>query len=104
MSVLGIAAGPDQIADGTDPSVLATVDSDGNLQEVSKGIDQAGQTRTSRLGPGGEQEIGSQAVLLAILVELRTITSLLTAIGSGQVVMDDPDQYREDADKIQLAS
>ena len=43
MSIIGIAAGPEQIADGEDPSLLAKVDEDGNVAVGASGVNPSGE-------------------------------------------------------------
>lgn len=98
MGVLGIAAGPDQIADGDDPSLLAAVDADGNLRAKQFGQDAAGGQREQRLDGGGRVTLGSAEVFVALLIEMRIQTQYLAAIASGQTLTDDPETLRQDAD------
>ena len=70
MSVRGIAAGPDQIADGTDASLLASVDKDGNLAAVGKGIDQSGVAQSIRIDDATELLRQNLLVSRAILMVL----------------------------------
>lgn len=98
MSILGIAAGPDQIADGKDPSRLAEVDQYGNLSEISKGLGPAGFHKVLRTDAGGKLILSDTELLKAILIEMRIQTQFLAAIAAGQIANDDPDTLRLDAD------
>ena len=98
MGVIGVAAGPDQIADGTNPNQLASVTSSGDVVTLRKGIDQDGVERIQRVASDGDMQIWSHEVLVAILVELRTMNNILAAIGAGMPTLDDPQAYRDDGD------
>ena len=69
MTIIGIAAGPDQLADGEDPSVLAKVDADGNVGVIG-GVDQ--NARAARIPVYDDNELLRQnlAVSKAILLVL----------------------------------
>lgn len=104
MGVLGIANGPDQIADRTDPSLSAAVDADGNLRARQIGQDPAGTQREQILDAGGAVVSASHAVLLAQLVEMMIANTYLYALASGQIVTDDPETLRRDADVTGLVA
>lgn len=102
MGIQGVQAGPDQIADGSDPSVLATVVKGvtGNLVEsFQEGLDtQTGVIRPVAVDPSGKQVWSDTDKLTAILVEMRIHTMYLAAIAGGYTMTDDPDALRADAD------
>ena len=92
MSVIGIAEGPEQIADGTDPSQLAEVDADGNLSVLSKGVDENGTARAIAVDPSGRLTLSVSEILMAILVELKTLNMLHASTLSDS----DPQSIREE--------
>lgn len=102
MGIQGVQAGPDQIADGNDPSILATVvkGATGNLVEsFQEGIDtQTGAIRPVAVDPGGKQVLSDTDKLTLMLVEMRIQTQYLAAIAGGLVMTDEPDTLRADAD------
>lgn len=69
MGIIGIAAGPDQIADGEDPSLVTKVDSDGNLA-VSAGMDVNGKPTRIVVDDSNELLRQNLAVSKAILLVL----------------------------------
>lgn len=99
MSIIGVVAGPEQIADGTVPSQLAKVDEFGNESVLEHGEDQAGRKRRIRTAPDGSQQLASDGILAAILIELQILNKNIVALGAGQIVTDDPDLDRLDADR-----
>ena len=97
MAIHGIAAGPDTIADGVDPTRLVTVDEDGNLSVAGKAlnIDNGGNVAIA-VDSAGRLVLSESENIQGILVELRTLTALIAAIGSGQIVgADDHETLRE---------
>jgi len=89
-SIRGIAAGPGTISDGHDPTKLVTVDDDGNLSVDGKALNTAtGETSRIALDAGGRLILSDTDTFSAVLVELRTLTALIAAIGSGQPVASD---------------
>ena len=103
MSINGIAAGPDQIADGEDPSLLAKVDSNKRLHVNAQTVNQDGVNRSILVDSTGRTVISDSDKLTAILIEMRIQTQLLAALVAGQIANDDPDDLRRDADVTGLA-
>ena len=103
MSIQGIAAGADQIADGEDPSILATVDENGDLHVTSNTVTQDGVSRSIATDSMGRAISSDSDKLTAILIEMRIQTEFLRAIAAGQISIDDPDMLRLEADATGLA-
>lgn len=104
---IGVQAGPDQIADGKDPSVLVSVvpAADGsNAQETfGFGIDsQTGAKRASVVDAAGRAVISDTDKLTLILLEMRLQTFYLAEIAAGRIVADDPEVLRSDFDATGL--
>lgn len=96
----GIAGAPSwmQIVDKTNPANIGAVDRDGNVSTLGHTTDQAGQARALRSAPDGSVQLASEAILAALLIEMRIQTKLLSAIAQGLIDKDDPDLDRRDAD------
>lgn len=104
MAIHGIAAGPDNIADGEDPSLLATVDDQGNLHVTPQTVDQNGSVRSIAIDAAGRIITSDSDKLTAILIELRVLNQNLAALVAGQVATDDLDVLRLDAAASGLAN
>jgi len=89
--IQGIAAGgPVAIADGVDPTKIVTVDADGNLSVNGHALNvDTGQTSAIAVDAGGRLILSDTDNIKGMLVELRTLTALIAAIGSGQLVEAD---------------
>ena len=70
MTMIGIAEGPAQLADGEDPSRLAKVDEDGNVSVAASAIDQSGKVAPLRVDDSNELLRLNLAVSRAILLVL----------------------------------
>ena len=69
--IIGIAAGPDQIADGTDPSILAKVDAAGNVSVTTNAMDASGAIVPLRADDSNEilrQSLSVSRAMLLVLV------------------------------------
>ena len=98
MGILGVAAGPDVIADEDNPSQTVNVDQYGFVGTVEQGIDPSGTYHTQRVTAGGQAMQGDAEIMLAILTELRTLNAMIAAIGAGQSTTGNPDHFRVDVD------
>jgi adhesin HecA-like repeat protein len=89
----GIAGSPTQLADGTDPNIVATVYSDGSVKVRGATLNVAGGTVEGRADFDGATVISSADVLKAILIELRVLTNVMM---QAALMTDDPEQLRRD--------
>ena len=72
MTIIGIAAGPDQLADGEDPSLLAKVDDDGNVAVSVSALDESGDVAPLRVDNSNELLRQNLMVSKAILFVLSS--------------------------------
>ena len=95
MSVRGIAAGPDQIADGIDPTLLAEVNADKALRVQGGSTDPAGTIQNVRVDSDGRMVMSSADMIRELLIEMR----LLTEIFAESHFITDIEFRRADIDK-----
>lgn len=93
MSTQGVQQGPDQIADGVNPSLLASVDASGAVEALQDAITPSGREVAVHATEGGDTVLGSDWLFGMLLVELRLMNYLL-AIGHN--VTEDLDLLRAD--------
>lgn len=89
----GVSGSPTQLGDGTDPTLLAQVYSDGSVKVRGATLDPSGNTVENRAGFDGATRITSDDVLKAILIELRVLTRVMMQTA---LIPDDPEQWRQD--------
>ena len=103
---IGVQAGPDQIADGQNPTLLETVVPGvaGNAAlNYNQGLDQqTGAIRPQAADPSGRTVLSDTDKLTLLLIEARIQTYFLSCIAAGIVATDDPDALRLDADQTGL--
>src|SRR3990167_11210420 len=77
MGTRGIAAGPEPIADGIDPTLLAEV-TDDNALKVSGGFtDPGGVVQPPRVDAEGRLVLSSAEMIRELLIEMRLLTSIM---------------------------
>ena len=76
MTVIGIAAGPDQLADGTVPTQLAEVDDSGALKVQGGSTDPGGTVKQLRVDSDGRMVISSADVIRELLIEMRLMNEM----------------------------
>ena len=77
MTVIGIAAGPDQIADGTDPTIIAEVTEDKALKVSGGFTDSSGTVQPPRVDAEGRLVLSSAEMIRELLIEMRLLTSIM---------------------------
>ena len=98
MGTIGVVSAADQVADGTNPNQLATVDPAGNLSELNQFKDQFGITRGGKSDPSGGMQLASDGILTAMLIELKILNNNIATLVNGLSAVSDPDLDRADAD------
>jgi len=95
MTVIGIAAGPEQIADGTDPTIIAEVTED-NALKVSGGFtDSSGTVQPPRVDAEGRLVLSSADVIRELLIEMRLLNEMFAEVH----FVHDLDLRRADIDR-----
>lgn len=101
MSIQGVQGGPDQIADGVDPSILGTVikgQSGNSVQSLQELFSATGLVVPQQADAAGRMVLSDTDKLTAILVEMRIQTYYLSCLAAGVIANDDPDVLRADTD------
>ena len=76
-SGIGVAAGPGQIAGGSEPTNIAEVDDSGALKVFGGTTSPSGVATNQRVNEGGEVVISSAGMIREILIELRLLTTIM---------------------------
>ena len=76
-SGIGVAAGPGQIAGGSEPTNIAEVDDSGALKVQGGSTSPGGVVTNQRVNEGGEVVISSAGMIRELLIELRLLTAIM---------------------------
>ena len=95
MTVIGIAAGPDQLADGTVPTQLAEVDDTGALKVQGGSTDPGGTVKQLRVDSDGRLVMSSADAIRELLIEMRLLNEMFAEVH----FVHDLDLRRADIDR-----